>query len=203
MTGKIALAFAALALAGCAGPRPAAPVDHHDLGPIGTGPNSRIVAALRGVEVFAPSWLDSPALQYRLAYLGSQQRRSYGESRWVAPPAELLAHALNKNLFSGDAAGACKLRVDLDEFVQVFDAAEASRAVVEARVQLLAPGGEPLARHALRVSRPAASGDAKGGVAAFSATVADLAAALRGWLGTLDREGKPGLNIFERCRGGA
>ena len=150
--------------------------------------------------MFVPSWLDSSALQYRLAYQGNQRRQNYAESRWVAPPAELVSNTLRKRMFSGEAAGACRLRVDLDEFVQVFDTADASRAAVEARVQLLAHGGELLARHSFSLSRAAASADARGAVAAFSGAVEDLSTALHDWLGGLGGETKQGSNIATRCR---
>jgi cholesterol transport system auxiliary component len=182
----------AFALAACApGPRPAPDIAYYDLGNVSAGPNSPATAGLRSIEVFAPSWLDSPALQYRLAYQAGQRRQSYAASRWVAPPAEMLRHAL----------GACRLRLDLDEFAHVFEGPQASQAVVELRAQLLAPGGRLLARYALRASRPAASPDAKGGVAAFAGAVEELAAGLYAWLGSLDQAAKPGLNVLERCRG--
>lgn len=203
MKTKIVLALLASALAGCAaGPQSAAKISYYDLAPLAAAPNNRIVAALGGVEVVSPSWLDSPALQYRLAYQGDRARQKYAESRLVAPPAELVGHALRRRMLPGESAGACKLRIDLDEFVQVFDTADASRAVVEARVQLLAArGGELLARRSFSLSRPAAKADAKGGVAALAAAVEDLAAALHDWLGSLDQEAKQGFNVAERCRG--
>jgi cholesterol transport system auxiliary component len=202
MKGSAVLAFAVLVLAGCSAGQQVTPkVSYYDLGPAAAAPNNRTVASLRSIDVFVPSWLDTSALQYRLAYQGSQRRQNYAESRWVASPAELVGNTLKKRMFSGEAAGACRLRVDLDEFAHVFDTADASRAVIEARVQLLAPGGELLARHSFSLSRPAASADARGAVAAFSGAVADLSTALHDWLGGLDREARPGLNTAQRCRG--
>lgn len=202
MKGSIVPALIALALAGCAaGPQAQPKISYYDLGPAAATANNRVVASLRSIDVFAPSWLDSSALQYRLAYQGSQRRQNYAESRWVAPPAELVGHALKKRMLSGETRGACRLRIDMDEFAHVFDAADSSRAVIEARVQLLSPGGELLARRAVTAGRPAASADARGGVAALAGAVEDFAATLRGWLGGLDRETGPGLNITDRCRG--
>ena len=196
------IALIAAALAGCAGaPQPAHTGSGYDLGPVAAAPGQRAHDALRGIEVFAPSWLDASAMQYRLAYRGGQRRQNYAESRWVAPPAELVGQALKMRLLSGEGAGTCSLHADLDEFAQIFDTAASSRAVVEVRVQLLAPGGELLARHSFKLSRPAVSADAQGGAAAFSGAVEDLAAALHEWLGGLDRDAKPGLNIAQRCRG--
>lgn len=199
---KVRSVLFAVLLGGCAaGPQPAAKISYYDLGPVAAAPNNRMVAALRGIEVFAPSWLDSSAMQYRLAYRDGQQRQNYAESRWVAPPAELVGLALRKRMLSGDATGSCRLRIDLDEFAHVFDSLNSSHSAVEARAQLLGPGGEPLARRSFSLSSPAASADAKGGAAAFSAAVGDFAAALHDWLGGLDRAAKPGLNVHDRCRG--
>lgn len=200
---KKTMLLAVLLLAGCgAGSKSISTVAHYDLGAMQPAPNNRIVASLRSIDVFAVSWLDSPAMQYRLLYTANQRRQNYAESRWVAPPAELLGHALKKRMLSGEAGGACRLRVDLDEFAQVFDSAKSSRAQLEVRVQLVAPGSsEILARRSFGLSRPSGSADAAGGVAALAATVEALSAEMHDWLGGLDRPSAAGLNIAQRCKG--
>lgn len=189
-------------LAACgSGAKSLSSVASYDLGAVQPAPNNRIVASLRGIDVFAVSWLDSAAMQYRLLYAANQRRQSYAESRWAGTPAELLGHALRKRMLSGTAGGACRLRVDLDEFAQIFDSAKDSHALLEARVQLVAPtGGEILARRSFSLSRPAASADAAGGVAAMAAAVETFSTDLHGWLGGLDQSGT-NLNITQRCRG--
>ncbi len=189
-------------LAGCGtGSKSISSVAYYDLGALQSAPNNRVVAGLRSIDVFAISWLDSSAMQYRLLYAANQRRQNYAESRWVAPPAELIGHALRKRMLSGEAGGACRLRVDLDEFAQIFDTANASHVVLEARVQLVAPtGGDILARRSFSLSRPAASADAKGGVAALAGTVEALSTELHDWLGGLDRAAASGLNIAQRCK---
>lgn len=199
---KIVMLLASLVLAACgAGSRSISSVAYYDLGTVQPAPNNRVVASLRSIDVFAVSWLDSSAMQYRLLYAANQRRQNYAESRWVAPPAELLGHALRKRMLSGEAGGACRLRIDLDEFAQVFDSAKASRVVLEARVQLVEPaGGDILARRNFSLTRPAASADAGGGVAALAAAVEAFSAEMHDWLGGLDRTVAPGLNITQRCR---
>lgn len=199
---KKTMLLAALLLAGCGvGSKSTSNVAYFDLGAVQAAPNNRIVASLRIIDVFAVSWLDSSAMQYRLIYSANQRRQNYAESRWVAPPAELVGHALRKRMLSGAAGGACRLRVDLDEFAQVFDSAKDSRAVLEARVQLVAPtGGEILARHSFSLSRPSASADASGGATALAGAVEALSTELHDWLGGLDRTAASGLNIAQRCR---
>ncbi|MBX3646065.1 MAG: membrane integrity-associated transporter subunit PqiC [Rhodocyclaceae bacterium] len=199
---KIIIMLAALLFAGCGtGSKSISSIAYYDLGAVQPAPNNRIVASLRSIDVFAVSWLDSSAMQYRLLYAANQRRQNYAESRWVAPPAELLGHALRKRMLSGSASGACRLRVDLDEFAQFFDSAKASRVELEARVQLAEPtGGEILARRSFSLSRPAASADARGGAAALAGAVEAFSTELHDWLGGLDRTAAPGLNIAQRCR---
>lgn len=202
MPKKLLLLLCVATLAACGGgAKSISNVAYYDLGAVKAAPNNRIVASLRSIDVFAVSWLDSSAMQYRLLYAANQRRLNYAESRWVAPPAELLGHALRKRMLSGEASGACRLRVDLDEFAQVFDAAKASRVVLEARVQVVEPaGGEILARRSFSLSRPASSADAGGGAAAMAGAVEAFSTAMHDWLGGLDRDAAPGLNIAERCR---
>lgn len=202
MRKKLLLLLSVTLLAACGGgAKSISNVAYYDLGEVRPAPNNRIVASLRSIDVFAVSWLDSSAIQYRLMYAANQQRQNYAESRWVAPPAELVGHALRKRMLSGAAGGACRLRVDIDEFAQVFDSANASRAVLEVRVQLVAPtGGEILARRNFSLSRPAASADAGGGVTALSGAVEALSTELHDWLGGLDQAAASGLNIAQRCR---
>ncbi len=199
---KKTLLLAVLLLAGCGtGSKSLSSVANYDLGAVQAASNNRIVASLRSIDVFAVSWLDSSAMQYRLLYAANQRRQSYAESRWVAPPAELLGHALRKRMLSGEAGGACRLRVDLDEFAQVFDSAKASHVLLEARVQLVAPsGGDIFARRSFSLSRAAASADAGGGVAALAVAVEAFSTELHDWLGGLDRAAASGLNIAQRCR---
>lgn len=194
---------AALLLAACAGGgTKTAAIAHYDLG---TAPrvNGASALALRSIDVGAPSWLGTAAMQYRLAYADAGRREIFAASRWAAAPAELLEVALRRRLAAGEGdpgSAGCRLRVELDEFIQVFDAPQASRAVVEARIVLQAPRNEQqLARRSLSLNKPAASADARGGVAAFAALTADIGSEAASWLATLAQD-DPGL--AKRCRGG-
>jgi cholesterol transport system auxiliary component len=67
---------------------------------------------------------------YRLAYAEPLRRRSYAESRWAAPPAELLQAFLERRFVfpEADASGpGCRLQLVLDEFEQRFDDPQQSR----------------------------------------------------------------------------
>lgn len=204
LTASAGLLMVAL-LAACTGlPKVAPSYAVHDFG----GPEP--VAArslgfpLRNVEVVVPPWLASTAMQYRLAYAQATRRQAYVESRWAAQPAQLVELALKRAIRTGEAGagGACRLRVELDEFAQVFDGEAVSRGVVEARAVLLAPRTDQIiASRSFSLARPAPSADALGGVSALRGGVQELGSELFGWLDALDQEGvaRSGGSLRSRC----
>jgi cholesterol transport system auxiliary component len=142
------------------------------------------------VEVSAPSWLANSSMQYRRDYLGLASREAYADSRWAGAPAEMLTRFLSSLLTKeGAQATRCRLRVELDEFVQVFEAPAASRAAIRARLALLATrDGQSLARHALSVEVAADGADARGGVRAHRDAVHRLADELIVWMDGLSSD---------------
>jgi len=112
----------------------------------------------------------------------------------VAPPPDLVQQALRRMVVASGTevpAGGCRLRVDLDEFVQVFEAPERSETRLDARVVLLAPRTERLlARKWFRIREAGAGADAAGGARAHAAGVRQLAVELRDWLAELDQAGQ-------------
>jgi cholesterol transport system auxiliary component len=192
--------------AGCVGAgRSPSPMAVYDLGPPANVQPAAIGYPLRSLAVDAPSWLESPAMQYRLLYADPARLASYGESRWAARPAELLEQTLGRAVGEGGqgAGPGCRLAVDLDEFVQSFHSPTESEAVIEVRVRLLPPRGEgTLAARNFSIARPAAAADARAGVEAFRAAAQDLGTAVREWLAMLDRAERQDLNIGRICRGG-
>src|SRR5690606_36972128 len=113
------------------------------------------------------------AMYYRLAYADANRREHFTASRWSGQPSELLAIRLQGSLLSnvGTAGQGCRLRVDLDDFIQVFDSVSSSRMQLEGRATLYGAQQVVLARRALSYSH-AAGGDASSGVAA-SGVLAD------------------------------
>ncbi|KAB2968608.1 ABC-type transport auxiliary lipoprotein family protein [Zoogloea sp.] len=182
----VAAASLALLLSACAVPsRPAAQAVH-DFGVLDAVAAPAGIPALRSIEVQPAPWLASSAMGYRLLQAQPTRRQVYAESRWAAPPAQLVELALRRAL--GPGQGGCRLRIELDEFAQLFEAGGDSRGVVEARASLLPSRGERVvASRAFSISRPAPAADAAGGVAALQAATRDLGRELAGWLSGLNQ----------------
>lgn len=192
--------LAGVLLAACGGNVRTTEMVRYDFGNLaGSWPASRIPIA--AVDVQAASWLAGPDMSFRLAYAEPLRRLSYAESRWAAPPAELLERFLKRRVVFGqpDFSGAgCRLQLVLDELEQRFDAPQSSTIVLEVHAQL-APsrGTEILSKRAFLIHKPAPEAVARGGVAATQDAVQTLADELGGWLNELVRD-KPA--IVERCR---
>ena len=195
----VILATISLLLPGCIGGT-GLNVARYDFASAPARPDSGQPVIVHQIEVQAPPWLDTPAMQYRLAYADKGRREIYAGSRWVAPPARLLEQLLKQRLLSGSAGmpeAGCRLRVDLDEFVQVFDTPGSSRALLEVRAALLAPRAEiPLARRGFSQA-PAAGADARAGAVAFDDAARQLAGEIASWL---KHAASDAPAIFERCR---
>ncbi len=188
--------FAALALVACGGNAHRAETASFDLG-VASPVWKPASPPLRAVGVFAPSWLATTAIQYRLLYADAMRRAAYAQSRWAAPPGELIERALDRQTF---APGGCLLRLDIDELAQVFDSPQASRTLLDVRASLVAPdGGTVLARKAFSVAPSAPTPDARGGVIAAGAAVQELGGKLGAWLADLARASPL---VTERCRAG-
>lgn len=180
MSPKHILALAAIAVfaAGCSVvPKPHAPETSYDFGPLPAVVGVRVEKSLTVHDVQASSWLDVPAMHYRLAHSAPAQPRSFANSRWVMSPAALFTQRLRSRLADasrGVYAPADSVRTDLvlrlelEEFVQVFDSTTASRGQVRVRVSLSAGRDAPVQR-TFSVDRPAASADADGGARALIA----------------------------------
>ncbi|WP_153146172.1 ABC-type transport auxiliary lipoprotein family protein [Dechloromonas sp. H13] len=151
------------------------------------GPPASSVATQRSelaVEVRAPLWFDSLGIEYRLAYAEPGRLRDYTRSRWAGPPAQLVQQRLVQQLGlmpAGQGRTRCVVRIDIDEFSQIFDTPTTSHGVIKGRVQLLDRSRRSLAGYELRIEKPAPSPDARGGVAALTAAVDQLVADILAW----------------------
>ena len=188
-------ALAALLLAACSlGPaQKEAPVTYDFGAPrADSGAQKSIHRSLLVQNVAAPAWLDTQSIIYRLGYQDAARQLSYANSRWAAPPAELLTQRLRGQLAAVTNAGIVSvadsaradytLRVELDDFTQVFDTAERSRAVVSARASIVDVAKRALlAQKTFAIERPAASANAEGGVRALAVASDELVDAVVAW----------------------
>jgi cholesterol transport system auxiliary component len=165
--------------------------------PSGTAP-ARAALVLPDVEV--SGILETPALLYRLGYDDANEVRPYAYARWTAPPGQLLRQRLrdvigrDRPVLDASAAAALArrgatpppvLRVELEEFSQLFESPTASQGVLRLRCTLLenTSGGERLvAQRSFQVQRPAPSADAAGGVRALAAASDAAANDIAAWL---------------------
>jgi cholesterol transport system auxiliary component len=160
--------------------------------------------ALADVEANGPLEAGTAVL-YRLGYADAQQLRPYALARWSMPPTQLVRQRLREHLSqrrtvisAGEGAALLRsegqqplvLRVDLDEFSQLFTAPATSTALLRMRVTVVdnLPAGEKiLAQRQFIVQRPAATADAPGGVRALAEATDAAAAELSQWLETVAR----------------
>lgn len=160
------------------------------------GPRTPIVLP----DIEAAGALDSTTILYRLGYADDQQLRAYAESRWIAPPPQLVRQRLlqhigrSRPVLSLDESAALRregsqvlymLRLELEDFVHVFEAPERSRGVLRLRATLLAntaSGDRLLGQRSLEAEGRAPSADAPGGVRALTAATDAAAADLVRWL---------------------
>lgn len=172
----------------------------YDFGPaaVARSGGQRLSRQLLVYDVVAPAWMSSVSIHYRLAYRDASRPQAYADSRWVTAPAELLGARLRQRLADagagvivpGDGLRApAALRIELDEFSQVFDAPERSRAVVRVRASLVGPRAL-IAHRTFSVEKSAASQDAVGGVHALAGASDAVIEQLLGWVAASVKEAK-------------
>jgi cholesterol transport system auxiliary component len=184
-------------LAGCAAVvRPESP-SRFDLGPLPATPAASAalpaLPPLAIAEINAPAWLDRPLMFYRLAYTDTLQPRSYAQSRWAMPPAQLLEQRLKARIAAtggvvlsaaDSAVGVPTLHIEADDFIQAFDAPGHSIGRVALRVSAF-QGRRLIAQRSFIREAPAPSADAEGGAHALAqASDAAIDDIIR-WLATL------------------
>lgn len=198
-----ALAVLTLSLAaGCAGNSAVLSNVRYDLGPATPGAAPSVVTAgpgpaLKVLDVAAPDALDSDKFSYRLAYVDAQHVAVYRDSRWTAPPAQLLTQQLRGALSSrgtvlegSDGVRAPTLKVDLNEFEQVFDGQSQSHGAVTARATLTLDG-KVLGQRTFVARAPSSTPDAVGGARALATASNELVSQIAAWVGMQAYAGTP------------
>ncbi|VWD54282.1 ABC transporter [Burkholderia lata] len=193
-----ALAVLTLSLAaGCAGNSAALSNVRYDLGPATSVVTAGPGPALKVLDVAAPDALDSDKFAYRLAYVDAQHVAVYRDSRWIAPPAQLLTQRLRGALSSrgtvlegSDGVRAPTLKVDLNEFEQVFDGQSQSHGAVTARATLTLDG-KVLGQRTFVARAPSSTPDAAGGARALATASDQLVSQIAAWVGMQAYAGTP------------
>ncbi len=162
-------------LNGCTlGPPARDTVISYDLGPQVVPAAAATVSrvTLMVPEATAPAWLDSTGIVYRLVYVDTARPQVYAQSRWVDSPSALLTQRMRSRfavvgpVVNGrDGARAdYALQVEIEDFSQIFDAADSSKVSIRLRVSLVNMTSRALhAQRSFSVSE-SSSPDAKGAV---------------------------------------
>ena len=204
----IALSVAAIALLAACSSLPDKPTraTMYDFGPgeLTQRPQNRMapLPSLAIDDIATPGGaLDNQQLLYRLGYADGQQLKPYSQARWSMPPAQLVRQRLRQQLGQNRAvfnAGEgvtlnrsanvvlpLLLRLDLEEFSQVFTSPDNSVGLIKLRATLVevTPGGEKLrGQRSVIVQRPAPTQDAPGGVRALTAATDAAIEEIDQWL---------------------
>ena len=199
-----------ISLTGCALKAPSASPSLYDFGPgrlsrsadaaPAPAPQAPALRPLIVADIDASPALESNAVLYRLAYADAQQLKPYAQARWSMAPAQLVRQRLREHLGQsrtllnpGDSVGKggvtpLTLRLELEEFSQLFDSPATSAGLLRLRVtvvQARSASEQTLAQRMVVVQRPAVSADAAGGVRALTAATDAAIEEIDAWLQTL------------------
>lgn len=173
-------------------PEAPAPAALHDFGP--ALPQHQGLPWSTAI-VTSPDWLQDTGIDYRLLYARPTERRSYTLDRWVAPPAALLQERFNHDL----AAGGPRLRLDLQQFEQIFARPDRAQVVMVLRAAIEnGDPTQPIPQQEFRFEAAAPTADAAGALAAFPGLIRKAENALAAWVrqlagsaGRLERTSQP------------
>jgi cholesterol transport system auxiliary component len=145
---------------------------------------------------------------YRLGYADPNHLRPYANARWTAPPPELVRQRLRQHLARertvldlGESAALARtsgvaprvLRIDLEEFSQLFESQAQSWGLLRLRATLMdntLAGEKLIAQRSFVVRQAAPTPDAPGGVRALAAATDAAAEEIRQWLDQLQQAGR-------------
>ena len=196
-----ACVLTALLLSACALPDKPVRAVTYDFGPGAVAspavrPGEPALAPLVLAEIESGAALDGTAVLYRLVYANAQELRPYAQARWSMPPAQLLRQRLREHLSAsravlspGDSLAGNPspwvLRVELEEFSQLFESASTSSGLLRLRatvVQGSVQGEKLLGQRTFVVSRLAPSADVRGAVRALTAASDAVVVEIDQWL---------------------
>lgn len=147
---------------------------------------------IRIASIDAPAWLNSHLMHYRLNYENDQQIQPYANSQWIAPPANLFEQHLMARLSrtgtlvlskTNNLVSAPTLRLEILDFIQLFDDENYSRAQISVRITLY-DQQMPVAQTTFVQHQTAPTLDASGGAQALAKASDVLINDLLAWLQT-------------------
>ena len=166
-------------------------------GPVTAPDSAATLATLSLAEVETSSALEGTAVLYRLAFANTNQLLPYAQARWSMAPGQLVRQRLRDTLGrkrhvvspgDGNLAGAAPgmlLRIELEEFSQVFEAVDTSAGLVRLRatlIQTTTAGDRLLGQRMVVARRNAVTHDAPGGVRALAEASQAVADEIEQWL---------------------
>jgi cholesterol transport system auxiliary component len=189
---RIGLILSLLTLGACSIAPQSRDIAAYDFGPAAPAKaDPRIAVNLTVADISAPAWMDNANLYYRLAYADASRPLAYANSRWVMPPAALLNQRLRASLRQSSKAAVLSpidgvrtdyvLRIELEEFSQIFDAADRSRGVLRLQARLVR-GNTLTAQQTISIEVAAPMANAEGGVRALTLASDDAGRRLADWL---------------------
>jgi cholesterol transport system auxiliary component len=186
----------ALGCAACA-PQPAPWPDNYRLTVSRSEPAARAPAfpgtTLRLATLRGPFTVAGQDLFYSLRYRSPVHVARYSQARWAAPPGGMIGSAVEDWLgrsghwgavLGPDDSGSADyiLRLEIQEFMQVFPAPRESRAVLAVRAVLQKPGGKDPAQRRFAYHRPTDGVDAEAAAAGLNRNLQRLCGDLERWL---------------------
>lgn len=164
----------------------------YDLGAAPAANTYPLPASLMIADVEAPQWLQGRAILYRLAYQNDKHLQPYANSKWVAPPTELLSLRLRQYFASGQTSSpedrtrtSFILRIELETFEQVFASPSSSQGVLRAKAILINGADRRLiAQKTFVIAQESPSLDAAGGITALSGASAQWVQSVHEWVAT-------------------
>lgn len=171
---------------------PAVPLALYDFGALPAVVATVPLPPLALADPVGSTTLDTPQMFYRLDYANAQQAQPYSGSRWSMAPTQLLGQRFKARFAQGGigviaaADGATNvplLRIEIDEFAQVFDRPNHSSARLALRVAIL-KNRLLIGQKSFSRQLPAPSADAAGGARALADVSDALISDVIGWLAT-------------------
>jgi len=189
-------AFLLMLLTACSSTPVAQQLQQYDFGPLTVNASAQAGQGKLQIsiaDIGIPPALDSNAMLYRLQYDNVQQLKAYTLHRWSMPPAQLLAQRLKAGLVTqgadvlantDGAANLPILRLEVDEFSQIFTSASQSNAQISLRASVI-KGHKLIAQKSFQQKIAATTADAPGGARAMREAADASIMEIQSWIMSL------------------